>query len=100
MGGRVNEKSLRPEITNKICKRLWELAQIEPEQTRGSLKGQVDCCEQMYRLFKFEPALQRLNQLASIDPSRTRGRRTSQDKAAKLLKRIVSSLKTDKSRVQ
>ena len=56
-----------------VCKRLWELAQIEPEQTRGSLKGQVDCCEQMYRLFKFEPALQRLNELASIDPSRTRG---------------------------
>jgi hypothetical protein len=54
----------------------------------------------MYRLFKFEPALQRLNELASIDPSRTRGRRTSQDKAAKLLKRIFSSLKTDKSRVQ
>jgi hypothetical protein len=49
----VNEKRLRPEITNKICKRLWELAQIEPERTRGSLKGQVDCCEQMYRLFKF-----------------------------------------------
>jgi hypothetical protein len=45
----VNEKKLRPGITNKICKRLWELAQIEPEQTRGSLKGQVDCCEQMYR---------------------------------------------------
>jgi hypothetical protein len=96
----MNEKSLRPEITNKICKRLWELAQIEPEQTRGSLTGQVDCCEQMYSLFKFEPALRRLNQLANIEPSRTRGLRTSQDKAAKLLKRIVSSLKTDKSRVQ
>ena len=39
----MNEKRLRPEITNKICKRLWELAQIEPERTRGSLKGQVDC---------------------------------------------------------
>ena len=97
----MNEKSLRPEITKKmLCKRLWELAQIEPEQTHGSLKGQVDCCEQMYRFFRFEPALQRLNELASIDPSRTRGRRTSQDKAAKLLKRIVSSLRTDKSRVQ
>jgi hypothetical protein len=96
----VNEKRLRPEITNRICKRLWDLAQIEPEQTRGSLKGQIDCCEQMYRLFKFEPALKRLNQLARIDPSRTRGRRTGQDKAAKLLKQIVSSLKTDKSRVQ
>jgi hypothetical protein len=96
----VNAKSARPEITNKICKRLWELAQIEPEQTRGSLKGQVDCCEQMYRLFKFEPALRRLNQLAGIDPSRTRGRRTSQDKAAKLLKQIVTSLETDGSRLQ
>jgi hypothetical protein len=97
----VNEKSLRPEIEKKIiCKRLWELAKIEPEQTRGSLKSQVDCCEQMYRLFKFEPALQRLNELASIDPSRTRGRRTSQDRAAKLLKRIVSALEPDTSRVQ
>jgi hypothetical protein len=96
----MNEKRLRPEITNKICKRLWDLSQIEPEQTRGSLKGQVDCCEQMYSLFKFEPALQRLNQLASIDPSRTGGRRSGQDKAAKLLKRIVSSLKIDKSRMQ
>jgi hypothetical protein len=99
--GRVKEKSLRPEITkNMVCERLWELAQVEPEQSRGSLTGQVDCCEQMYRLFKFEPALQRLNELASIDPSRTGGRRTSQDKAAKLLKRIVSSLETDKGRVQ
>jgi hypothetical protein len=97
----VNEKGLRPEIANRaVCKRLWELAQIEPEKTRGSLKGQVECCEKMYCVFGFEPALQRLHELASIDPSRTRGRRTSQDKAAKLLKRIVSSLKTDKSRVQ
>ena len=96
----MNEKRLKPEITNRICKRLWDLSQIDPEQTRGSLKGQVDCCEQMYRLFKFEPALKRLNQLACIDPSRTRGRTTNQDKAARLLKRIVSSLKTDGSRLQ
>jgi hypothetical protein len=97
----VNEKSLRPEITQgTVCRRLWELAQIEPEQTRGSLKGQVDCCEKMYRFFKFEPALQRLNELASIDPTRTRGRRTSQERAEKLLKQILASLKTDKSWVQ
>ncbi len=97
----MNEKSLRPETTKKMVrKRLWELAQLEPERTRGSLKSQVDCCEQMYRLFKFEPALKRLNELAGIDPSRTRGRRTSQEKATKLLKRIVSSLNTDNSRVQ
>jgi len=97
----VNEKSLRPETTKQMVrKRLWELAQLEPERTRGSLKSQVDCCEQMYRLFKFEPALKRLNELAGIDPSRTRGRRTSQEKATKLLKRIVSSLNTDNSRVQ
>ena len=97
----MNEKRLRPEITRKMVrKRLWELAQLEPERTRGSLKGQVACCEQMHRLFKFEPALQRLNELAGIDPSRTRGRRTSQDKASNLLKRIVSSLEIDSSRVQ
>jgi hypothetical protein len=97
----VDEKSSRPEITQgTVCRRLWELAQIEPERTRGSLKHQVDCCEKMYSFFKFELALQRLNELANIDPSRTRGRTTGQDKAAQLLKRIFSSLKTDDSLVQ
>jgi hypothetical protein len=101
MGERVKEKSLKPEISRKMVrKRLWELAQLEPERTRGSLKSQIDCCEQIYRLFKFEPALQRLNELARIDPSRTGGRRVSQDKAANLLKRIVFSLEIDDSKVQ
>jgi hypothetical protein len=90
-----------PEITKEmVCNRLWELAQIEPEQTRGSLKCQVGCCEEMYRFYGFQPALQRLNELANIDPSRTRGRRSGQNRAAKLLERFVSSIKTDKSGVQ
>jgi hypothetical protein len=90
-----------PEVTKEmVCNWYWELAQHEPEQTRGSLKCQVDCCATMYRVFKYEPALQRLNELANIDPSRTRWRRSGQNRAAKLLEQFVSSIKTDKSGVQ
>jgi hypothetical protein len=75
----------------------WDFAQTPPEKTRGSLKWQIEACKQMY-LLGHQPALAMLSELANIDPSRTKGRRRGQEAAEKLLKRLVSSIKVDKSR--
>jgi hypothetical protein len=77
----------------------WEFAQTPPEKTRGSLKCQIEACKQMYAL-GHEPALAMLSELAKIDVSRTKGRRRGQEAAENLLKRLVSSIKVDKSGVQ
>jgi hypothetical protein len=74
----------------------WEFAQTPPEKTRGSIRGQIEACRQMHRL-GHEPALARLSELANIDASRTKGHRRGQEAAEKLLKRLVSSIKVDKS---
>jgi hypothetical protein len=84
----------------QLIARLWELAAIPPEKTRGNLKGQISACNTAYCTFGYEPALGRLGELASIDPARTRGRRRDQESATKLLKRLLSSLRADKSGVQ
>jgi hypothetical protein len=76
-----------------------KLAAMPPERTRGSIKGQIEACKDMYEL-GYEPALAMLSELAKIDPSRTRGHRRGQEAAEKLLKRIVSSIKVDKNGVQ
>jgi hypothetical protein len=41
--------------------------------------------------------LKRLSELANIDAARTKGHRRGQEAAAKLLKRLVSSIKVDKN---
>lgn len=74
----------------------WEIAIKEPEDTRGSLTVQIEACKRMYEL-GHEPALGRLSELANIDPARTKGNRRGQESAAKLLKRLVSSIKVDKT---
>ena len=75
----------------------WEFAQTPPEETRGSIRSQIEACKQMY-LLGHQPALAILSELAKIDVSRTKGRRRGQEAAEKLLKRLVSSIKVDKSR--
>jgi len=75
----------------------WEFAQTPPEKTRGSIRDQIECCKQMHAL-GHKPALARLSELAKIDASRTKGHRRGQDAAEKLLKRLLSSIKVDKSR--
>jgi hypothetical protein len=79
--------------------RYWKIAAKEPQETKGSLRNQIEACKMMYEL-GHEPALGRLSQLANIDPARTKGNRRGQESAAKLLGRLVSSIKPDKSGVQ
>jgi hypothetical protein len=79
---------------------LWGFAARSPEETRGGLQVQIRACRSLYRDFGYEPALKRLSELAEIDPARTKGRRRDQEAAEKLLKRLVSSIKPDKSGVQ
>jgi hypothetical protein len=74
----------------------WKLAMTPPEETRGSIRGQIDACRNMYRDLGHDPALKRLSELANIDAARTNGHRRGQEAAAKLLKRLVSSIKVDK----
>jgi hypothetical protein len=83
----------------KAIEWYWEFAQTPPEKTRGSLTCQIEACRQMYKL-GHQPALAMLSALAKIDVSRTKGRRRGQEAAEKLLKRLVSSIKVDKSGVQ
>ena len=75
----------------------WKLAALPPEETRGSITGQIHACRNMYRDLGHEPALKRLRELANIDAARTNGHRRGQEAAAKLLKRLVSSIKVDKN---
>jgi hypothetical protein len=76
---------------------LWDIAASPPEDTRGSLVGQIKACKMMYSTFGYGQALQRLSELSNIDESRTEGHRRGQESAAKLLKRFVSSVKVDKN---
>jgi hypothetical protein len=79
---------------------LWEIAAKPPEDTRGSLTAQIRACKMMHVTLGYEPALGRLSELANIDPARTKGHGRAQEAAAKLLKRLVSSIKVDKSGIQ
>jgi hypothetical protein len=76
--------------------RYGDIAAKAPEETKGSLRNQIEACKKMYAL-GHEPALGRLSELANIDPARTKGNRRGQDTAAKLLSRILSSIKVDKT---
>jgi hypothetical protein len=94
----VNDESLTA-ATFTIGKAIawyWEFAQTPPEETRGSLKCQIEACKQMYK-HGHQPALKMLSELAKIDPSRTRGHRRGQEAAEKLLTKFVSSVKVGKN---
>jgi hypothetical protein len=75
----------------------WKIAMTPPEETRGSIRGQIDACRNMYRDLGHDPALKTLSELANIDAARTKGHRRGQEAAARLLKRLVSSIKVDKN---
>jgi hypothetical protein len=75
----------------------WKIAMTPPEETRGSIRGQIHACRNMYRDLGHDPALKILSELANIDAARTKGHRRGQEAAAKLLKRLVSSIKVDKN---
>jgi hypothetical protein len=79
----------------------WEFAQTPPEETRGSIRSQIEACKQMY-LLGHKPALAMLSELANIKPSRTKGHRRGQEAAEKMQKRCRKDAETapffDKSR--
>jgi hypothetical protein len=78
--------------------RLWEIAAKRPEDTRGTLTAQIRACKMLYGDLGYQPALGRLSELANIDPARTKGNRRGQESVAKLLKRLVSSIKVGKTK--
>ncbi len=78
----------------------WKLAVTPPEETRGRLRDQIHACRNMYRDLGHKPALQRLSEIATIDAVRTKGSLRDQEAATKLLKRLVSAIKVDKSEIQ
>jgi|HubBroStandDraft_2_1064218.scaffolds.fasta_scaffold1041251_2 hypothetical protein len=87
---------MRRFVLAKYC----EFAAISPEQTKGTLNGQIRACRTLYVDFGYQPALQMLGQIASVDVSRTKGRSRDQEAAAKLQKRFLNAIKVDKSGIQ
>lgn len=81
-----------------VIARCWDMAATSPEETKGSLRGQIAACKLMYEL-GHEGALGRLRELAKIDPARTKGNRSGQEAAAKLLRSLFSSINVDKSAI-
>jgi hypothetical protein len=83
----------------QIIARMWEIASIPPEQTRGTLKGQIDACQALHEL-GYAPAVSKLGEIAHLDTSRTRGRETGQKAATKFLTKLVASMKPETSGIQ
>lgn len=79
--------------------RCWQLAATPPEETKGSLRGQIAACKLMYEM-GHKPALSKLSELANIDPARTKGNRKGQESAAKLLERLASSIEVENRAIQ
>jgi hypothetical protein len=83
----------------QIVARMWELASVAPEKTRGTLGGQIEACQSLHEM-GYTPAISKLSEIANVDTSRTRGRQTDQKAAEKFLKKIVVSMKPDTSAIQ
>ena len=83
----------------KLIALYWAIAAATPEETRGSIKGQIRACRNMYLDLGYAPALKRLSELANIDAARTRGHRRVREAAENLLKRLLCSIKVDKNAV-
>jgi hypothetical protein len=89
------------EAVRRFCiAKLCELAAIPPEQTKGTLNGQIRACKMLLDTHGYQPALGRLSELANIDPARTKGSRRGQESAARLQKRFLNAIKVDKSGIQ
>ncbi|MGB8537005.1 MAG: hypothetical protein WCD57_11360 [Acidobacteriaceae bacterium] len=87
------------EVRKALVAKMWELASIPPERSRGMLRDQIAACKLMLKI-GYQPALQRLSEIASMDASRTKGRRRDQEAAEKLLKSSLIRIKPDTSGVQ
>jgi hypothetical protein len=83
----------------QIVARMWELASIPPEETKGTLGGQIDACQSLHEL-GYAPAISKLSEIANLETSRTRGRQTDQKAAEKFLRKLVVSMKPDTSGIQ
>jgi hypothetical protein len=83
----------------QIVARMWELASMPPEETKGTLKGQIDACESLHEM-GYAPAILRLSEIANEETSRTRGRETDQKAAEKILRKVVVSMRPDTSGIQ
>jgi hypothetical protein len=83
----------------QIIARMWQLASMPPEETKGTLEGQIDACESLHEL-GYAPAIPRLSEIANVDTSRTGGRQTDQKAAATFLRKLVGSMKPDTSGIQ
>lgn len=83
----------------QIVARMWELASMSPEETKGTLDGQIEACKSLHEM-GYAPAIPRLSEIANVDTSRTGGRQTDQKAAARFLKEIVGSMKPDTSGIQ
>jgi hypothetical protein len=90
----------RDEMRRFMIAKLCEFAGMPPEQTRGTLNGQIKACEALSLKFGYQPTLQMLGEIARIDVSRTKGRSRGQEAAAKLQKSFLNAIKVDKSGVQ
>ena len=96
-----DERAEKPLPTREqVIARMWELASMPPDRTRGNFGGQIDACKWLYANVEYAPAIHRLKEIANIDPSETGGRQTDQKAAAEALKEIVTSIKPDKAGVQ
>ena len=83
----------------QIVARMWELASLPPEETKGTLKGQISACESLHEM-GYAPAIPRLSEIANEKTSRTGGRQTDQKAAEKILRKIVVSMKPGTSGIQ
>jgi hypothetical protein len=83
----------------KVIARLWELASLPPEETAGTLDGQIDGCKLLHEM-GYARAVQRLSEIAGMDSSRTGGQETDQKAASRLLKEIVGSMEPENGRIQ
>ncbi len=83
----------------QIVARMWQLASIAPEETNGTLKGQIDACKSLHEN-GYAPAIRRLSEIANVDSARTGGRQTDQKAAARFLRELVGSMKPHTSGIQ
>jgi hypothetical protein len=90
----------RDEVRRFIIARLCELATVPPEETKGTLNGQIEACKTLYLKCGYQAALQTLGEIAGMDVSRTKARSRGQEAAAKLQKKFLNAIKVDKSGLQ
>ena len=83
----------------QIVARMWQLASMPPEETNGTLEGQIEACKSLHEM-GYAPAIPRLSEIANVDAARTGGRQTDQKAAAKFLRELVGSMKPDTSGIQ